>query len=158
MIPAPLKKEPDDFDSKVRIPGNDFLDNFDGTPKTNQWKPFWREAINDLYELYNGICAYSGFRICRTTTSPTVEHYKPKSKFPRLAYEWSNLRLLSPRLNGIKSTRTDILDPQNLKDGEVIIEIPTMKLIANPEACDKTRQKYVNSSIKSLKLNEDFLL
>ncbi len=38
-----------------------------------------------------------------------IEHFKPKSKFPKLAYEWTNLYPICPKCNKIKGNRFDEL-------------------------------------------------
>ena len=45
------------------------------------------DVKNKLKKLYNNKCAY-----CETIEhKPEIDHYRPKSKYPLLTYEWSNL-------------------------------------------------------------------
>jgi hypothetical protein len=46
----------------------------------------------------------------------TVDHYKPKSAYPELAYEWSNYRLSSATANAKKSGKLSVLDPFSIED------------------------------------------
>jgi len=46
-----------------------------------------------MYEAYDGVCAYTGMRMHRVLSDPTIDHFVPKSKRPDLAYEWTNYRL-----------------------------------------------------------------
>lgn len=45
----------------------------------------WREFQNDLNQVFYGLCAY-----CEEVCEGQVDHFRPKSKFPELVYEWSN--------------------------------------------------------------------
>ncbi len=45
----------------------------------------WREFRDDLDRAFHGLCAY-----CEEICQGQVDHFHPKSKFPRLVYEWSN--------------------------------------------------------------------
>ena len=54
----------------------------------------WREFRPALGSRTNNICWYCE-RQCDTRAesggrSPTVDHFRPRSRFPQLAYEWSN--------------------------------------------------------------------
>ncbi len=144
--------EPDDFDDKVRQKGIKFLTNTP-LPSSKQWgsHSYWTDVKGTLYDLYDGICSY-----CCTWISPKgnehVDHYVPKSKNPSLAYEWSNYRLSSGRINGIKR-EFDVLDPFEIKDGWFAIDFDTLKVKAGDDAPDHMRQA-VESSIERLKLND----
>ena len=45
----------------------------------------WRDFHDDLEAAFSGLCAY-----CEETCRGTVDHFRPKSKFPELVYVWSN--------------------------------------------------------------------
>ena len=45
----------------------------------------WRRFHDDLKRVFCGNCAY-----CEETTNGEIDHFKPKSKFPKLVYSWSN--------------------------------------------------------------------
>lgn len=45
----------------------------------------WRDFRNDLSEVFSGLCGY-----CEESCLGVVDHFRPKSKFPELVYEWSN--------------------------------------------------------------------
>jgi uncharacterized protein (TIGR02646 family) len=45
----------------------------------------WRDFRNDLGEVFFGLCGY-----CERASPGEVDHFRPKSKFPELVYEWSN--------------------------------------------------------------------
>ncbi|MCI0439594.1 MAG: TIGR02646 family protein [Chloroflexi bacterium] len=45
----------------------------------------WREFKSYLDEVFSGICAY-----CEELDPGEVEHFRPKSRFPELVYDWAN--------------------------------------------------------------------
>lgn len=45
----------------------------------------WREFRGDLEKVFFNLCAY-----CEEYCRGEVEHFRPKSRFPELVYEWSN--------------------------------------------------------------------
>jgi len=45
----------------------------------------WSDFHDNLCRVFWGICAY-----CERRNKGEVEHFRPKSKFPELVYEWSN--------------------------------------------------------------------
>ncbi len=73
----------------------------------------WR-CLNELYSLYNGICAYACVLIPPVTGGRSVEHFAPKMKHPDYAYEWKNYRLVCSLMNSRKRDFEDVLDPSCL--------------------------------------------
>lgn len=45
----------------------------------------WREFSDDLANAFHGLCAY-----CEERCRGEVDHFRPKSRDPELAYAWSN--------------------------------------------------------------------
>ena len=45
----------------------------------------WRDFHSHLCRAFAGLCAY-----CEERDKGVVDHFRPKSKFPALVYEWSN--------------------------------------------------------------------
>ncbi len=64
---------------------------------------YWREFRTTLGSQTNHICWYCE-RQCYTVEyggrAPTVDHFRPISRFPQLAYEWSNWIFSCQRCNG----------------------------------------------------------
>lgn len=151
MIPITPKPEPPDFTQKVRAPGQAFLRN---NPAPTDWHNHddWRNALHDLYEAYNGICAYSAEWI-PPLSDPTVDHFVPKSARPELAYEWRNYRLAFLRLNRNKLNYQDVLDPFVLQPNWFVLDFPSLQITAN-EALSDLQKAQVCATIKRLKLNE----
>jgi hypothetical protein len=85
-------------------------------PTGRQWRghEYWTRIIPDLYDAYGGICAYSCHWTPYDTSWKTVEHFKPKSKYPEEAYCWANYRFVCGLLNGCKEDHEDILEPFTL--------------------------------------------
>lgn len=138
MIPVSLKPEPPDFDQKVRQPGLQALkelvgdataaprpgprrekvaDRLEDIP-SEKLPPEWRKCLDDLYGAYEGICAYTCFKIEKVTGNRTVEHFVPRKGGAAHAYEWSNYRLACGRVNTIKGAAqsTDVLDPFDVQE------------------------------------------
>jgi len=63
-----------------------------------------------LIDMYNGLCCY-----CESdfggSSYENIEHYKPKSKFPELSFEWDNLHLACQRCNTNKSDKWELKGP-----------------------------------------------
>ena len=45
----------------------------------------WRDFHSALSVAFSGLCGY-----CEENTKGEIDHFRPKSKFPNLVYEWSN--------------------------------------------------------------------
>ena len=54
-----------------------------------------------MVEMFHGKCAYCESKITHVDYGH-IEHYRPKSKFPQLTFEWSNLLLACGMCNGTK--------------------------------------------------------
>jgi 5-methylcytosine-specific restriction endonuclease McrA len=70
-----------------------------------------REA---LCRMYDNLCCYCESSV-RDVAWEHIEHYKPKSLFPELTFEWTNLHLACPKCNVAKGDQWEddhpILDP-----------------------------------------------
>ena len=155
MIPVQEQPEPPDFSTKVRIPGQDFLKKVP-QPTNKQFKKarHWRNCVNDLYMAYQGICAYSAHWIPPGVTRITVDHFIPKDKDPNLAYEWSNFRLCSEKINNYKDDEIDVMDPFNIKYDWFIINFTTFFIEAE-DSLPTYLKDAVNATIRRLRLNDD---
>ena len=155
MIHVDLKSEPDIFDKLVRQPGRIFLSKVPN-PTTKQWNnhSLWRLILKKLHDNYGGICAYSCHWIPYDTGADSTEHFLPKSKYPNLAYEWSNYRLVCSTLNGRKSNFEDALDPFNITDGDFIIDFPSLFIKPSKNLTSEYTQS-VRNTIARLGLNDE---
>lgn len=152
MIRVTLKPEYPAFDVNVRRPGAEFLA-ICPTPTSEQFRKrnYWGRAARDLHAAYAGICAYTAMYL---PEQGSVDHFLPKTTHPQFAYEWSNFRLASGRVNSSKGNQTNILDPFNIQDNWFYMDIPTCLLLPNP-SLDKPLRNQIKSTINSLRLNQD---
>ena len=180
MIPVHLQPEPDDFDEMVRQPGlsaiaelvgeeplrsrpgpkRNQLTDTQGNPITtrssipgNRFPDYWTRALDDLWNAYGRICAFTAFYIEQVTGVPTVDHMIPKSEAWDRVYEWSNYRLACALVNSRKGACQDVLDPFEVEDGWFHVELTAFQVIPNPELDDAT-SALVEESIRELGLNE----
>lgn len=63
--------------------------------------------LKDLYDRYEGVCAYVSIYIDRVTGSRSVDHFIAKSSAVEHAYRWSNYRLACGKINGRKGVFGD---------------------------------------------------
>ncbi len=154
MIPVQPQPEPGDFSERVRSPGTAFLKEVP-RPATRQWdkKEYWREVLPDMRDAYNGVCAYSAHWISRVTGGHSIDHFLPRSLRPDLAYEWTNYRYASAKLNSRKGTRS-ILDPFRLEPGWFTLDFESYLVRPNPRLAPE-RKSEVQHTIDVLRLNDD---
>ncbi len=153
MISVQLQPEPPDFEAKVRQPGKEFLRKH---PKAKKLDSYWREIIPDLWRAYSGVCAYS----CHwfpPLGGESVDHFIPKSEKPHLAYEWSNYRLATQKLNNRKGAATDIVDPFTINGDWFLLVFPAMLVKPNSSLADTAKRK-VQNTINILKLNDEAIV
>lgn len=155
MIHVAPQPEPVNFDDDVHQPGLAFLHNTPN-PSTREWNShsYWRNSLSDLYNAYNGICAYSCHWIPFDTGNKNVEHFLPKKYHPDKAYDWQNYRLVCGMLNGRKGTKT-IIDPFLVQDGWFIIDFPSLLVKCSPDIRDVAIKSLIKSTITILKLNDE---
>lgn len=154
MIPVKPQPQPLHFNDRVKIPGTKFLRRVP-KPNTKQWegKEYWQRVLPDMRQAYNSICAYSAHWIPHSTGNHSVDHFRPKSQDPNLAYQWSNFRYVATRFNSRKGTRA-ILDPFTLLPHWFIIDFKSLLVKPNPNLSAEQKEA-VRHTIKNLKLNKD---
>jgi len=136
----------------VRKPGAAFLAcNPAPTGKEFKKHAYWNKAASDLYTEYSGICAYTAMHM---VYPESVDHFKPKSKYPALAYEWNNLRLCRGRVNVSKGDNDHLLDPFEVENTWFRLELPSCLIKAAPGLAHDIKVK-VNSTLNTLRLNSD---
>jgi len=154
MIHVDLKEEPAKFNREVRIPGNRFLTRCP-QPTNKQWKKerHWKNISSELYDLYKGICAYTGLWFSKSITSVSVDHFLPKSLYPQKAYEWDNYRLTTEIMNGNKEDSI-IADPIEICNGDIVLDFPSCLVKVNP-GLEQDQKRLLQYTIEILKLNSD---
>jgi hypothetical protein len=152
VIPLTLQQEPADFHTNVRIPGETFLAQ-KPEPNGKEFKQaaFWKRAAKELHAAYSGVCAYTCFYMM---PPGSIDHYLPKSSYPRYAYEWSNLRLASHRVNLYKKDSVDVLDPCAIAAGWFIMDVPSC-LIRPADDLEEPARTQVQNTVDILQLNID---
>jgi hypothetical protein len=149
-----MQPEPERFYEKVQEKGEAFLASCP-RPKGKEWDShsYWRAIIPDLYNAYLGICVYTCIWTPFDTGWKTVEHFKPKDRYPQEAYQWNNYRFVCGTMNGRKGDYEDVLDPFKLQDGWFIMHFPSLQLKPGRQLKDEEKES-VKKTIKRLKLNE----
>ncbi len=155
MIRVRPYPEPDHFHSCVRVPGQAFLAKVPN-PTNKHWKDnqYWKEVANDMYAAYDGMCAYTGMFIPRGIATPSIDHFKPKSKYPALAYEWTNYRLALAKINQYKGDEEGLVDPFEVPRGWFVLDFPSCVVKPGNGLTSADRDK-VWHTISVLKLNDD---
>ena len=112
------------------------------------------EVRSQLDDMYSGYCAYCESLIS-AASDEHVEHHKPKTAFPQLAYEWDNLHLACIKCNRSKGDKWDatvlFVDP-SMEDPELLIGFN------GPVAIGKDQGQRGFVSIDFVKLNRQPLI
>lgn len=121
------------------------------TSKDYKGREYWKQILPELRRAYKEVCAYSSLWI---PNWGTVDHFYPKTTHPQQAYEWSNYRLASARINNNKGNSLDVLDPFSIRPGWFILDVAT--LFVQPESTlgQQVRNR-VQRTIDILKLNDE---
>ena len=154
MIRVLPKPEYAAFNADVRVLGMRFLQtNPSPSSRDFQSHNYWKGAKTELRRAYLR-CAYTSRRVRGESVS--VDHFLPKTKHPRLAYEWDNYRLARPKLNRHKSDSEDVVDPFQVRNGWFVVDCPSCLIHPGDNLAGNTRQE-VSATIDVLKLNSDEL-
>lgn len=87
----------------------------------------------------------------------SVDHFVPKTVDPNLAYEWSNFRLSSLKLNSYKGSHTDVLDPFHILHAWFALNFTNFLVEANAGLAPQIEAD-VRRTIDVLRLNSDDVL
>ena len=123
---------------------------------------YWRDYRADLGARSGNICWYCE-RQCDAETYivvllPTVDHFQPISKFPRLAYAWSNWVFSCDRCNQNKGDywpETGFIDPSDpvvAERPEQYFDFDAGDIVPKNGLSDVARRKALNT-IDRLQLN-----
>lgn len=153
----PRQAAPADFEQRVGEKGAAALNKHNPrTPVRGEfWKgrEYWRNALDQLCDSYERLCAFTAIRIERVTGSPTVEHFKPKAKYPELAYQWENFRLVCGLMNGRKGDFEDVLDPFELPDNVFDLNPLSGEIVVHGD-CPESFKGRAQATIDRLKLSD----
>jgi hypothetical protein len=155
VIRVQPRPEPADFAAKVRVPGQALL-RTKPRPSGDDYRkyPYWRECLQQLHSAYGEVCAYSAMWI---PSGYTLDHFRPKQRYPNLAYEWSNYRLAMDLVNNSKGNSEIVLDPFLVTNGWFVLDKATLFVQPEPTLTDVVRTR-VQSSINTLRLNHPRLV
>lgn len=160
MIAISRFAPPAGYTNNVKTPGERFL-RTNPNPSRADFKKheYWRYIHNDLYNLYNGICAYCASWTPRHAlpTDPnytSVDHFIPKSQMPSMAYDWTNYRLSRARLNSNKGNSLEIVDPCHIQNGWFILDFTTFLILPNSTLTNVLFDR-IDKSITLLGLNDN---
>jgi uncharacterized protein (TIGR02646 family) len=127
-----------------------------------QWKTYQKETINKillplLQTMTAEHCAYcDGYPF--GMSRETIDHFRPKSKFPLLAYQWENLFLCCDRCQTIKGEQFDILllkpdEEDYFFENYFIINYKEGSISPNPMVNNEAQIR-AKKTIELLKLND----
>ena len=85
------------------------------------------EVVQALHKMQHGKCCYCELHIADSGSGKQVEHFRPRSKFKYLWYDWSNLLLACADCNQAKLSKFPVTD-----DGEPLLLNPSDPTL-NPE-------------------------
>jgi len=158
VVPQDEPRPPEfDFDLKVRKPGENWLQRQGialsrPLPLRTDVPDYWRECSDVLYRKYNRVCAYLAVYVRIKRRGATVDHFLPKTKFPKLIFEWSNYRLACLDMNGNKGDCCTVLDPFTLAPGTFRLRLPTGEIYVNPDLPVESRAE-AQATIEQLQLD-----
>lgn len=152
LIRSALTPEPPRFASSVRTRGEAYL-RVNPTPTTKQFArhAYWKAALPWLKAAHGNVCAYSSLWI---PGQCSVDHFEPKTVRPDLAYEWSNYRLATDRINTNKGDSTRVLDPFQIENGWFVLDLANLFVMPGAGLDPATRAQ-VEDTINILHLNDD---
>lgn len=107
-----------------------------------------KKTIAALEEMYEGCCCYCESKI-KITSYPEIEHFKPKSKYKELCFDYSNLHYCCKRCNLAKGSHynDNLLNPSDDNPEEYIRYIGELAI-----SIDDNRRGI--ETIDVIKLNE----
>jgi hypothetical protein len=149
MIPVPNPiPEPEGFDRKCRRCGQDWLSRNPVDRPKNYWSPF----ISRLADGFRDRCAFGGIYI----SEGTVDHFVSCDEDRTLAYEWSNYRFVSGRINSKKSKCPSslLLDPFEVQPGWFRIILPSLQLQLTETVPPEARER-AEYTLERLGLRDD---
>ncbi|MDX2030909.1 MAG: hypothetical protein SF339_09590 [Blastocatellia bacterium] len=158
MIRVTAQPEPADFDRKVRQRGLAHLNRrnillHQPLPPKAKIQPYWRDCLDDLYQVYQGTCAYLCVHFERVIGGGSVDHFIAKSQSADQAYEWGNYRLACRSMNSRKLEYDDVLDPFTIRTGWFQLELVSGRIYPKPRLQAATRIK-VEKTIERLGLDD----
>jgi len=117
----------------------------------------WRRFHDDLLDIFFGNCGY-----CEEISRGEMDHFRPKSRFPELVYDWSNWVFACHDCNNFKGEKWPtggFIDPcsrSRVARPEVYFSFDTLTSEIIPkEGITPVRRIKARRMITDLRLNED---
>lgn len=120
-----------------------------------------KECIEKFKGMTQFHCSYCDIQPVRKgQIQPTIDHFRPKSKFPLLAYVWHNLFLSCESCQNYKQTKFDrsLLKPDRLDynfDKYFFIDFETGKIMPLPNSKNPEKEESAKITIDIFGLNRD---
>lgn len=148
--------EPASFHDKVEIPGNAWLTAHPTRQADEKMPDYWRACSGELFDAYHEICAFTLMRI-KKMHGKEMDHFRPKSRYPKLAYKWANFRLVAPRINKKKWAHL-LADPFKIPKDAFYIDFSDGRIQVNPRWRNSpVVGKLLQKTIDQLALNDEGL-
>jgi len=138
----------------------EFAEKRERNPKYRfQWKTYKGGKVNEkLREEFGSHCAFCDSWPLGISSHKSIEHFRPKSQYPRLAYAWPNLFPCCDVCQNAKGEKFDkkLLKPDTKDyhfDRYFVLSYKTGKVEANPSAT-QAEQKRAEITIETYGLNK----
>ncbi len=157
MIHVTEQIESPDFNASVRVPGRRFLNRYIGRPLLSKdFQNHWSNCLRELRIAYMGICAYTASYVPLDIANSvgSVDHFIGKTTDRELAYEWTNYRFCTPRVNTNKGNSERVMDPFHITNGWFILDFDSY-LVMPASDLPEFLETSVQNTIDDLKLNDD---
>ncbi|MGM0694048.1 MAG: hypothetical protein ACQEUN_11690 [Pseudomonadota bacterium] len=152
-----LQPEPENFDRDVRQKGLAWLAEHDiepaaPPPKAGKLPAYWQATNRQLWEAYDGVCAYLAIYFEWATGASSTDHFVAKSRHAGGAYEWSNYRLSCLGANRSKHAFDDVLDPIGLPENTFHLNLASGHIYPAPHLPDNLKRQAM-ATIERLELD-----
>ena len=117
---------------------------------------YWRSFHKDVKRDFGGICGY-----CESRPKGQIDHFKPKSRYPKLVYYWNNWVFACHDCNHAKGRgfpKSGYVNPCELveglrPEGYFTFDTVTCEIIARPGLSDRERER-AQGMVDDLRLND----
>lgn len=151
MMKFPRPPQPGFLIENYKTWGHEYKAKRDVDPAARfRWKSYLGQSVDTLIKQAFGIlaehCAFCDSYPLGRSSLTTLEHFRPKSRYPRLAYVWHNL---FPCCNRCQNTKRDRFDRKLLKpdvddyefERYFLVNYRTGEIGVNPAANDDDQQR-----------------
>ncbi|MCA9710817.1 MAG: hypothetical protein KDK70_33555 [Myxococcales bacterium] len=104
-------------------------------------RDYWSWCAEPLREAFEERCGWAAMFIADGCVDHFVSWDECKRRDPGLAYEWSNYRYVTPRLNSRKRHLEGLLDPFEVGPGWFRVELPSLLLVCTDQIPPEQRAR-----------------